>query len=194
MGTPVPEPSRRNQPWRSRTASSFRERRPEMTLQKNLSLGGVSGEASPRLLRILSRFSPYYRPLPRGCSSFGGFSCFGAGFEACDGSRGAVCCGELCLGTLSLGAFSRGCVAAWGSCCGWAALGRLSLAPPEFPRDSWAVEALPFAGGVKGRNPSFDFPFAFPRFPAAVDATRASLGDIAGAWYSPPAARAGTAE
>src|SRR5579864_511314 len=60
----------------------------------------------------------------------------------------------------------------------------------------------------KGRKPSLDrallllrllspvfmrFPeFEFPRL-AAGAFNRASLGDMAGAWYSPPAARAGTA-
>ena len=49
------------------------------------------------------------------------------------------------------------------------------------------VEFPLFDGGVNGRNPSFDLPAEFeaPEFEtpwlAAGDATRASLGDMAGA-------------
>jgi hypothetical protein len=38
-----------------------------------------------------------------------------------------------------------------------------------------------FDGGVKERDPWFELPLAFPRFPALAGVTRASLGDMAGA-------------
>ena len=86
--------------------------------------------------------------------------------------------------------------------CVW--FGRLPFPPGALPfAELFLAEALldepffdePFFaepvldGGVNGRNPSFEFAL-FP----AVDPTRASLGDIVGAWYSPPAARADTAD
>ena len=55
--------------------------------------------------------------------------------------------------------------------CGRAAVGGLSLGLAGF-----APAIAVFAGGVKGRNPSFDL----ARFPG-VEFTRDSFGDMAGA-------------
>ena len=88
----------------------------------------------------------------------------------------------LGLAEFCFGALSRDAGAEWG---------RESLAPPSFVRLSFArfsferfesSRELPaadppfFAGGVNGRNPSFDLVL----FPAA-EFTRASFGDMAGA-------------
>ena len=66
-------------------------------------------------------------------------------------------------------------------------VGRLSFARVSFRFGVLSLRLLlvefpPFDGGVNGRNPSFDLPveFGVPWF-AAGDATRASLGDMAGA-------------
>ena len=53
------------------------------------------------------------------------------------------------------------------------------------------VEDALLFGGVKERNPSLELEFALA---ASEAGTRASLGDMAGAWYSKPADRADTAE
>jgi len=49
---------------------------------------------------------------------------------------------------------------------------------------------------VNGRNPVFDVGRVTADAPrlAGPEFTRASRGDMAGAWYSPPAARAGIAD
>lgn len=96
-------------------------------------------------------------------------------------------------------------------------LGRFAFAPLVSLRPGLlAAGALVLAGGVNDRNPSLDFGrFALPparllafdrpdagRFGAfavrsaggAGVSTRASRGDIVGAWYCPPAERAATTE
>jgi hypothetical protein len=117
--------------------------------------------------RSICRYRAPYRLLP--CFSgfgldFGGLDFFGGGLEC-----------ELCFG----------CDSECGVLCGRDsfAAGLLSLRSAEF-------EVELFEGGVNDRNPSFEL----PRLPAAGDDARASLGDIAGAWYSPPADLAATAE
>jgi len=71
--------------------------------------------------------------------------------------------------------------------------------PPAiaFPAGLFPVELPPFAGGVNGRNPLF-VPLEPPAVPfvlfIGVDGPRAACGDIAGAWYSPPADFAAIAE
>jgi hypothetical protein len=68
--------------------------------------------------------------------------------------------------------------------------------PVDVPLGEAFRELLEF-GGVNGRNPSLDFVAGVEVPPgrlAGVDGTRASCGDMAGAWYSPPAARAGIAD
>jgi hypothetical protein len=132
--------------------------------------------------------------------------------------------GGLGLREFSLGALAFGCGAGCGllSACDWfcgrvwfgrLSFGRLLFPFAVFPILLLTVEVPPFAAGVNGRNPSLDFALSCGvgaerpsgrfallgfggvngRFPA-VDGPRASLGDMAGAWYAPPAALAGTAD
>ena len=136
----------------------------------------------PALAFSRLNFSSY---LPLWCSCFGAL-CFGGGLDLC-------CCGgglDRCCGA-GWEVFSRGGFDAGLPCCWYVGL----AADPLFwlPAEPLFCELFgePFVelGFVNGRNP----PSELPLF-AGVEFTRASLGDIAGAWYSPPADRAGTAE
>jgi len=68
-------------------------------------------------------------------------------------------------------------------------LGRLPFPRAMLPVDPPLLVGLEVEGFENDRNPSFEVPLL-----PGVDATRASLGDIAGARYSPPVLRAETAE
>lgn len=71
------------------------------------------------------------------------------------------------------------------------------FAPLEFaPRELAPPAVSPFDELLNEWNPSFELPrlvFALARLASDAD-TFASLGDMAGAWYEPPAFRAATAE
>jgi hypothetical protein len=81
---------------------------------------------------------------------------------------------EFCLGALSLGCGVE-CVMLEPFC------GRVSLERLAFPRVLFPADPPFLAGGVNGRNPSFDL-VPFPAVaPPRVELTRASLGDMVGA-------------
>jgi hypothetical protein len=94
----------------------------------------------------------------------GGALCRLGGLDGC----------EFGLGAVDLGGEAE-CGCDRDSFCGRLWFERLSFRFDKFSVRLLLLVEAPFAGGVNGRNPSFEFPL-FP-----VGATRASFGDMAGA-------------